>query len=363
MNIAIFRDGPLLPSLTGAAVTILNLISMLRAKRMKVFLIKCRRNFDDLRNYRKLKVPILFLKERDYYLNISSIVQFLREKKIQIARFDSAEAVNWQGNLIKFRMPQIKIVWEVHNINHVLFSRLKQSPKKVEFSLKQEKMALKSADLVLARSETDAKILQKIGGDPKKIRVFPVGIKIGKQPKRTFPKESKNIVFIGNLFYLPNFYAVRIIDRIIAPQLPKYTFFIIGKVNEKLVSLSKSPNVNFLGVVKNPYHIYENAFLGVAPLTAGSGTRIKILEYLNAGLPTISTKIGIEGLNPKIEKVVIVEDNFKKYAQHIKKLSQNSSQWLKLSRRGQCFVREFYNWSKNVNILIRIYKTLLNKGQ
>ena len=360
MNIAVFRDGPLLPPITGGAVSIYNLLSELKRQKINVFLVKCRRSYDDPWLYIKEKFPIFFVKERDYYLNLFAIIDFLKRNKIQIIHFDSAEAVNWQGNLIKFRIPKIKIVWEVMNVNHILFSRLKQRCVKLKMAINQEKEALNSADLILVRSKIDKQALIDIGGNPKKIRVYKGGIKIGKQTKRTFPKDNKNIVFIGNLLYPPNREAVKIISKI-ATQLPEYTFQIIGIGDKQFFSSIKATNIKFLRAVKDPYEFYKKALIGIAPLISGSGTRIKILEYLNAGLPVITTSIGIEGLDKRIKKVLIVEDDFKKYPSTIKNLTQNSSLWLKLSIQGQKFVKKVYNWSENIKYIIKVYKALLQQ--
>jgi glycosyltransferase involved in cell wall biosynthesis len=359
MNIAIFRDGPFLPPITGGAVSIYNLITELKRRGVNVYLIKCHRSYDNYQLYKQEKFLTFFVKEKNYYLDITPIINFLKRKKIQIAHFDSAEAVNWQGNLIKFRLPTIRIVWEVHNVNHILFLRLGKGHDKINLAIEQEKMAMNAADLILVRSKFDKKVLTAIGGNKNKIRIYKGGIKIGKQIKRVFPEGNKNIIFIGNLLYQPNREAIRIIDKIIAPRLPDYTFQTLGGGDKKLIKSVKSKNIKFLGIIENPYQFYTKAFIGIAPLLSGSGTRIKILEYLNSGLPTITTNIGIEGLEEEIRKVLIVEDNFKKYPIIIRDLAQNPRKWLNLSRRGQYFVKKIYNWSNNIKDIIRGYQSLL----
>lgn len=359
MNIAIFRDGPFLPPLTGGAVSIYNLIIELQRRGINVFLIKCYRKNDNYHLYLKEKFPTLFLKEENYYINIEPIINFLKENKIQIIHFDSAEAVNWQGNLIKCFIPKIKIVWEVMNVNHILFSRLKQKNTKIKLAIKQEKEALISADLVLARSEVDKRALITVGDNENKVNTYKGGIKISKQTKRSFPHGNKNIIFIGNLSYPPNREAVKIIDKI-AIQIPDYNFQIVGNTDKKLIYLINAPNIKFLGLTENPYKLYNKALIGIVPLISGSGTRIKILEYLNAGLPVVTTNVGVEGLDKKIKKVLIAEDDFRKYPNIIKELAQNSILWLGLSKRGQCFVKKMYDWSKNINSIVKVYQKLYN---
>jgi glycosyltransferase involved in cell wall biosynthesis len=50
------------------------------------------------------------------------------------------------------------------------------------------------------------------------------------------------------------------------------------------------------GVIEDlPAHIAA-ADVAVAPMLSGSGTNLKILEYLATGLPVVTTPIGAEGL-------------------------------------------------------------------
>ena len=58
----------------------------------------------------------------------------------------------------------------------------------------------------------------------------------------------------------------------------------------------ENEKVKFLGYVEDLNDIFSKTTIALAPLFEGSGTRLKILDYLSAGIPTISTNLGVEGL-------------------------------------------------------------------
>ena len=59
------------------------------------------------------------------------------------------------------------------------------------------------------------------------------------------------------------------------------------------------PNVVLAGFVSNAVKqgLLSSASVAVNPMTSGSGTNLKILEYWAAGIPTISTRFGVRGLD------------------------------------------------------------------
>jgi len=74
-------------------------------------------------------------------------------------------------------------------------------------------------------------------------------------------------------------------------------------ISEKIIELPEIPFDEF------PMHL-SMGDIGVVPLTAGSGTRLKIIEYLAIGdIPVVSTKIGAEGLPMRDgEDILIAKD-------------------------------------------------------
>jgi glycosyltransferase involved in cell wall biosynthesis len=103
-------------------------------------------------------------------------------------------------------------------------------------------------------------------------------------------------VFIGS-WHPPNLDAVESIIEY-AQQLPDVGFLVAGSVGIQFRTRSLPPNVMLLGVVSDDAKraLLSAADVALNPMTRGSGTNLKIVEYFAAGVPTVSTETGVRGL-------------------------------------------------------------------
>ncbi|HLN89453.1 MAG TPA: glycosyltransferase family 4 protein [Candidatus Binatia bacterium] len=216
-----------------------------------------------------------------------------------------------------------------------------------------EKLAYRYADLALAVSEQEKKLLTLSVPKVRSVAVLPNGV-----DTTAFSESSKShriraqydlgnsriVVFVGNLSYPPNIEAVKILSSIIAPlvhdRLRDSRFLIVGKVHQKI----ESSEVLFTGFVDNVAEILASSDVAVAPLTHGSGTRLKILEYFSCGLPVVSTSIGAEGLDVENGVDILIEDNLERFALRIVELLTNPILSKALGRAGRKLAKETYDW-------------------
>lgn len=230
-----------------------------------------------------------------------------------------------------------------------------------------EKELCESADLILACSDEDKNNFIKIyGTSHEKIKVFPNGVDIDKiRPARDEEKikckkwvniSTNTALFIGS-DYPPNVEAGNYIISTLADQCPNVTFLILGGVGDRLVKQSKT-NVIITGSVNDDEKkiYFTAADIAINPMIHGSGTNIKMFEFLAAGLPTISTPIGARGINNSDNFVVADLRDFPNIIQNIisdKNLKE------KLVKRARILVENSYNWEKisgNLGLTItRIY--------
>lgn len=104
------------------------------------------------------------------------------------------------------------------------------------------------------------------------------------------------VVFLGSR-HKPNCDALDAILRF-APECPDMRFLILGSVCKHSDGRPVPPNVGLMGEVDDGV---KATTLGVAdgalnPMMGGSGTNLKMLDYLAAGVPVISTRQGARGL-------------------------------------------------------------------
>jgi glycosyltransferase involved in cell wall biosynthesis len=88
------------------------------------------------------------------------------------------------------------------------------------------------------------------------------------------------------------------------------------------------------------------ASVAVAPIFSGSGTRLKILEYMAAGLPVVATAKGAEGLNIQNGENIVLAENVASFAEQLAFLLVERIAAERIGRAGQQLVRRYYDWSE-----------------
>jgi glycosyltransferase involved in cell wall biosynthesis len=210
--------------------------------------------------------------------------------------------------------PAIRAVWdgpviyEAHNVEFDLKrSILKADPEGMDFVKEIEGSCARQAPLILACSEADARRLREVYGlTETPIRIVPngvdcEGIAYSDGAARRRMKQSLGLgpvpsaLFMGSL-HGPNIEAaVHILS--IAARAHDWHFFILGSVCHA-PELGRHPsNVHKIGVVsETEKRVWLSAAdVGLNPMTSGSGTNLKLLDFAAVGLPILSTPFGARG--------------------------------------------------------------------
>jgi glycosyltransferase involved in cell wall biosynthesis len=157
------------------------------------------------------------------------------------------------------------------------------------------------------------------------------------------------VVFSGNMEYHPNLSAVRFFRAEVWPRLrerwPSLVWRLVGK-NAEAVSrfTSGDPRIEVTGAVEDAVRELARARVGVVPLLAGSGTRIKILEAWAAGLPVVSTTIGAEGLPACDGEHLVMADGGPAFAAAVSAVLENPGLRRNLARAGRLLLDKEFTW-------------------
>jgi glycosyltransferase involved in cell wall biosynthesis len=156
--------------------------------------------------------------------------------------------------------------------------------------------------------------------------------------------KAKTVLFLGNLYFEPNEEALKIIHRDIYPKLKKanFKFLIVGDYPKKLKVKYQAKNFKFVGVVKDLNTVFKKSTLALAPITEGTGLRIKTLNYLAAGIPVITTSTSTAGF--KYKNCLIIKDDFQKYPSLILELTKSKKELEELSKRGRRVMEKYFDW-------------------
>jgi glycosyltransferase involved in cell wall biosynthesis len=253
-----------------------------------------------------------------------------------------------------------KLIYEAINIDHVLCSQLSDNEALQKQAYQQQKRVTQLSDYILCRSDIDQNHIVSMGIKPFKVKTYNGGINIDDIRPVYHERNKKNVVFMGHMYYPPNERALRYIAGDILPGLrayeAKYTISIIGAVPEPMANDYRTQELIFRGGTNNLDQELKRYGIAIAPLLEGSGTRLKILDYLAAGIPTISTSLGVEGLHPSIADCVIIEDDLCKYAKIIRRLDTDIQAYDSLAKRGRKYVERYYNWDNNLDPFLELYR-------
>jgi glycosyltransferase involved in cell wall biosynthesis len=212
--------------------------------------------------------------------------------------------------LLLARTLQIPCVLDEHNVEFLWTIKASKVPFLAPANFALEKLSNSFSCLVLATSEADKKLLMQIYNTPEeKIFVIPNGVNMNRfteiilnqsqlKKKLGLNTTRKTILFHGMMSAKQNYEAAQLILDFIAPNFPNVTFIIIGKNPPLRITnkAKKQKNVRILGYVPNIEEFIMASDLCIVPIRRGSGTRLKLMEYLAAGKPIVSTIIGAEGL-------------------------------------------------------------------
>lgn len=216
------------------------------------------------------------------------------------------------------------------------------------------------ADIVLACSSEDIDLFHKFYNVPfGKMRIVPNGVFTEKmtpvsdaekrQIKKQLGLESRTTsIFIGSN-YVPNVEACNFIIEELAPNLPEMVFIIAGGVGDGCDKslLSRVGNVKITGFLteQEKYTYLAASDMALNPMFSGSGTNIKMFDYMAVGLPIITTKIGARGVTEVDTVGIMVRDK----SRFTSSIQEAVSDYQKLRQRGKAnrdFVSRNYSWEK-----------------
>ena len=267
---------------------------------------------------------------------------------------------------------ELKVVMGNENIEYKVYERLANQKKKpiselmkIEISKMRrfEENLWRQADLNLVVTAQDGKVVNKITG--KKPVIIPNGVDFPLYGKISPDRKSHRIIFIGNLLYqansdaikyflLKSFPLVRKEDKsvklvIISGYHPTWIDRFVKKGGVELIQDKVTPAREFL----------KTGAVFIAPMRVGGGTNIKILEAMAAGLPVVTTQVGNEGINAKVNKEVIITDDPENFSRGLLDLLQNENKNEIIGQAGKNFVGKNYDWEnigKALDVAIKSVK-------
>ena len=199
-----------------------------------------------------------------------------------------------------------------------------------------------AADRTAISSDVDR---QRLGSA--RVSVLPNAYRlVGPPVGQTHHVGSPVFLFVGSLGYGPNRDAIDWLVTEVWPAVvrkrPDAQLRIVGR---GLANPEKyeSDRITVVGEVSTMEPELSQAWVSLAPIRFGSGSRIKILEAWAHGVPVISTTIGAEGLLAGHELNLLIADSPVAFAEGMLRLVDNQNLREMLAREGQKTWSESYS--------------------
>jgi glycosyltransferase involved in cell wall biosynthesis len=277
------------------------------------------------------------------------------EQRIAMARFEVALFAFWHMAekwmpLVRRLSPETRILVHTIDLHFVRHARQLFQPsgdekddhsrQKFPDEMARELSTYASADGVLTVSQKEADLVNDLLGDPALAYVAPDSEELARS-KIPFNRRQ-GLLFLGNFRHPPNVQALEYLCREVVPRLDprvleRHPVYVVGNALEgRLLSCANGRReVRMVGWVPSVLQYLERSRVSVVPLLHGAGTKGKLVQALMVGTPSVTTTVGIEGLDLKDGRHVLVADDPNTFADAVGRVVRNARLWQDLASQGR----------------------------
>ncbi len=226
-----------------------------------------------------------------------------------------------------------------------------------------EGRVVRGSDLTLAVSYHDANQLSALAGPRARVRVVTNGIDVARYPYREpCATDDPNLLFLGTLDYRPNAEALAWFLARVFPslQLPRVRLFVVGHNPPAwLVRMGqRDDRIAVVGPVDDERPYLARGAALVLPLLVGGGSRLKALVAFASGLPVVSTRLGMEGLDVEPGEDFVRADRPDEWAEALARLLGTHAERRRIAANARSRVERTYDWHAIAPTLDAAYASL-----
>ncbi len=208
-----------------------------------------------------------------------------------------------------------KIIYEAQDVESVIKKEMLPNSNVAQKLVKQvfeiEKECCEKSDLIMVCAKEDLKTINSVYDiSVNKMIIVPNGVdcnatyftsteeRLDNKQRLGLFKEKIGL-FMGS-WHKPNLEACEEIIKI-APKCPDTTFLLMGSQCSFFAKQKLPQNIGLLGVVEDNIKnlIFSSVDFALNPMLSGSGTNLKMFDYMSAGIPIITTEFGTRGIKNK----------------------------------------------------------------
>lgn len=345
------------PNSSAAGARMIQLIELFLKQNYKVTFAAASQ-----KNENSVALNSIGVNEVSIELNNTSFDHFVKKLNPTIVVFDRFMMEEQFGWRVAENCPNAIRILDTEDLHFLRKTRHQQIKKGEEFTTeallksddtKREIAAILRSDVSLIISTYEMELLKSVFKIDEKILYYLPFLlnKIDEnQIQKWKPFEERNhFVFIGNFFHKPNIDAVLTLKNEIwgkiKAALPEAEIHIYGAyANQQIHQLhNKKEGFIIKGFANNAKEVVEKAKVVLAPLRFGAGIKGKLTEAMICGTPSVTSKIGAEGMHINLPWNGFIEDDFNTFSEKAIQLFSDKKVWEISQKNGIKIINKIYD--------------------
>ncbi|MEA1943259.1 MAG: glycosyltransferase [Pseudomonadota bacterium] len=246
---------------------------------------------------------------------------------------------------IRRHAPQARVALlnaDLHYLREMREAELAGDPERIreaERTRERELAVMAAVDLVLTHSTVERDILAEALG-PEKVMLLPLIHDAAPTPAAF--SERRSIGFLGGFAHPPNVDAVDWFLDEVWPRVREVDdtaeFALAGsKMPDRFRKLHGRDGITVLGFVESLEAYFNAIRVSVVPLRVGAGAKGKVAASLAAGVPCVSTPVGVEGMQLAANREIAVAETAEALAAQILQVFEDEAAWRRYRDHGLAY--------------------------
>ncbi len=256
---------------------------------------------------------------------------------------------------------QTKVIWDLIDFDSLKWAKFALTSSRIKLWLYQrearlikqaEKDIIKFASYVsvISQREIDRANLNK--EEIEKVFILPQLIEAcAFHSEKVDPPQ---IIFSGQMDYLPNIEAVKFFDQEVMPlvkqQHPDIIFKVAGR-NPSAELIASAKHTFFTGEIEDMASVNSKSRIAVVPLKSVFGVPIKVLDAMSLGLPVIATTDVAKTIEAKDGVELLIANSAMEFVSQIDLLLRDQELGLRIAQNAKSFIENKFS--------LRVISTLL----
>ena len=183
--------------------------------------------------------------------------------------------------------------------------------------------------------------------DNSSIQIIPNGVDSDFY-RGTATNKKYDLLFIGNLSYAPNIYAIKYAVEMIMPLLPNNNLAVVGATPTDEIKNLQSNQIDVVGWVDDSRDAFNQARIMIAPMFISIGLQNKILQAMAMEIPCVITSMANNALGATPESEVLIADSPEEFKNQINRLLTDENLYQSIKTNARNFILNNFNWTENI---------------